>query len=84
MCRYHAHVKDMMNHFSPCVSHRLSFGRFFLGVGVGWGWGCTACGFLVPHSGIKPESLALEVWSLNHWTAREVLKSSYLGIKNRP
>ena len=30
------------------------------------------CGNLVPRPGIEPMSLALGVWSLNHWTAREV------------
>ena len=29
-------------------------------------------GILVPGLGIKPIPPALEVWSLNHWTAREV------------
>ena len=29
---------------------------------------CIACGVLVPQSGIKPVPLAVEVWSLNHWT----------------
>ena len=33
----------------------------------------TACGILVPHSGIKPTPPAVEVQSLNHWTTREVL-----------
>ena len=32
-----------------------------------------AHGILVPQQGIKPGSLALEAWSLNHWTTREVL-----------
>ena len=31
-----------------------------------------ACGILVSPPGPEPMSLALEVWSLNHWTAREV------------
>ena len=31
-----------------------------------------ACGLLVPQTGIKPVPPAVEVWSLNHWTAREV------------
>ena len=30
------------------------------------------CGTLVPWHGIEPASLALEAWSLNHWTTREV------------
>ena len=31
-----------------------------------------ACGILVPQPGIKPVPPALEVWSLNHCTARKV------------
>ena len=34
-----------------------------------------AHGILVPRQGIKPMSLALEAWSLNHWTTREVLST---------
>ena len=34
---------------------------------------CTVCGILVPQPGIKPTPPALAAWSLNHWTAREVL-----------
>ena len=30
-----------------------------------------SCGILVPWPGIKPEPLAVEAWSPNHWTARE-------------
>ena len=33
----------------------------------------TACGILVPHLGIEPMPPAVEAWSLNHWTNREVL-----------
>ena len=32
----------------------------------------TACRILVPLRGIKPVSPAVEVQSLNHWTAKEV------------
>ena len=32
----------------------------------------VGCGILVPHPGIEPVPPALEAWSLNHWTAREV------------
>ena len=36
-------------------------------------WPChVTCGIVVPRSGIEPMPLALEVLSLNHWTAREV------------
>ena len=37
-----------------------------------WGLYRTAWGTLVPQSGTKAVSPALEAWSLNHWTAREV------------
>ena len=36
-------------------------------------WLChAACGILVPLPGIEPAPPAVEAWSLNHWTAREV------------
>ena len=44
---------------------------------------CVSCGILVPRPGIEPLPLALEAWSLNRWTTREVpggfilLKNSY-------
>ena len=31
-----------------------------------------ACGILVPQPGIETTPLAVEAWSLNHWTIREV------------
>ena len=34
---------------------------------------CTACGILVPQIGIEPRTPAMETWSLNRWTPREVL-----------
>ena len=42
---------------------------FFLNIYL---FGRTACGILVPWPGIKPISSALEAWSFNHWTTREV------------
>ena len=33
---------------------------------------CVACGILFPEPGIEPAPPAVTVWSLNHWTAREV------------
>ena len=47
------------------------------------------CGILVPRPGIEPTPPALEVWSLNHWTTREVpnvfilrrVMLKYLGVK---
>lgn len=35
-----------------------------------------ACGILFPQSRMEPTPPALKVWSLNHWSAREVLKIS--------
>ena len=32
----------------------------------------AACGILVPWPGIEPMPLAVEAWSLTHWTTREV------------
>ena len=37
----------------------------------------TACGILFPRPGIEPVPPAVEVWSLNHWTAREVPLSNF-------
>ena len=38
-------------------------------------WTChVACGILVSRPGIEPTFPALEGWSLNHWTTREVPK----------
>ena len=31
------------------------------------------CGILFPWPGIEPVSPAVEAWSLNHWTTRDVL-----------
>ena len=37
---------------------------------------CTACGILVPQAGTEPVPPAVEAQSLNHWTTREVQKST--------
>ena len=39
---------------------------------------CGAHGILVPQLGIEPTIPAVELHSLNHWTAREVPPSSFL------
>ena len=40
---------------------------------VAHGLNCPlACGILVPRPDIEPMSPALEAWTLNHWTTREV------------
>ena len=31
-----------------------------------------ACGIFTPQQGMDPVTPALEAWSLNHWTIREV------------
>ena len=38
-----------------------------------------ACRILAPQSGVKPGLPALEAWSLNHWTARDVPGDDDLG-----
>ena len=37
-----------------------------------WGPHCVACRILVPQPGIKSMPPAVEAWSLNHWSAREI------------
>ena len=37
------------------------------------------CEILVPQPGIKPTPTAVEVWSLNHWTAEEVPLFTYFS-----
>ena len=41
----------------------------------------VACGILVPQPGIQPGPLALEAWSLNYWTTREVPLLSFFKLK---
>ena len=38
---------------------------------------CSAYGILVPWPGIEPLAPALEAWSFNHWTAREIPGASF-------
>ena len=40
---------------------------------------CMACGILVPQPGIRPMPPALEAWSPDHWTTREVLSPDLSG-----
>ena len=43
-------------------------------------WPCReACGILVTQPGIEHVPPAVEVWSLNHWIAREVPKSKFFA-----
>ena len=41
-------------------------------------FGCTAFGIVVSQLGIKPVPPAVEAWSLNHWTTRELLEAIVL------
>ena len=43
-------------------------------------FGRTACGILAPRPGIEPTARAVEVQSLNHWTAREVQYSFFFNF----
>ena len=36
-----------------------------------------ACGILIPWPEIEPMPPAVEVWSLDHWTTKEVLSALY-------
>ena len=40
----------------------------------------VSCGILVPRPGVQPAPPAVEAWSLNHWTTREVPKWLFLGF----
>ena len=42
---------------------------------------CELCRILDPRSGIEPVPPAVEVWSSNHWTAREVPTAVFLKMK---
>ena len=46
------------------------FYYYYFGLLCAWH---VACGILVPQPGIEPVFPAVEAWSLNHWTVREIL-----------
>ena len=48
-----------------------------------WFFNHKAYGVLALWPGIKPLPPTLEVWSLNHWTTREVLRSYFFKEPNR-
>ena len=41
------------------------------------------CGISIPQPGMEPTLLAVEVWSLNCWTARQVHIKDILFMNNR-
>ena len=69
--------KSLIRHFSNCenafysLASRYQFLIFFFFFFFFFGLCCVARGILVPQPGIEPAPLAVEVWSLNHWTTRE-------------
>ena len=73
-------VSIMISYWYWCFSFsvRVTSGLFFLSLSVSFFWLCpTSCGILVPQPGIEPAAPALEAWSLNHWTTREVQRPTF-------
>ena len=70
-CGYPEEVwEETKNQFFFCFSLYLFIFSFFFFLIF---WPCpAACGILVPRPGMQPEPPAVEAWSLNHWTTREV------------
>ena len=71
----------LLSFFKKCVSWYVVFSllfssRNFLPVFFGH----AACGILIPQPGIKPEPLAMEEQSLNHWTTRKILVPFFLKL----
>ena len=57
-----------------CPGGPILISNFLKNTGLLFFWLCPrACGILVPGPGIEPSPPAVEAWSLNHWTTREVL-----------
>ena len=57
-----------------CPGSPILISNFKKNIGLLFFWLCPrACGILVPGPGIEPLPPAVEAWSLNHWTTREVL-----------
>ena len=42
-----------------------------------------ACGVLVPQPGIEPVPPAVAVWSLHHWTSKEVPLKTHISIGSK-
>ena len=67
------------------ITNHTCFLLFFFGSGAVRGWGgpcCTACGILVPQTGMEPMPPAWETQTLNHWTTREALSQLLFSSSN--
>ena len=65
--------KDTHSSRKDCLSTELFFFLISFHSFILFFWpGLKACGILVPRLGIDPLPPAMETWSLNHWTAREI------------
>ena len=73
----------MSNTFNQGFILRRGWNPKILSPSFFFGLHLMPCGFLAPRPGIKPVPPALETWSLNHWTIREVpsVCLSYCWIK---
>ena len=74
-CRYNfdpcvsfLHLKKKKFFFFNCWIVEVLYSFIYLCV---WPYR-TACGILVPQPAVKSTSPALETWTQNHWTAREI------------
>ena len=69
-------LSDLVILMLPCLPYLVISGKFlfFIFAALHGMWD------LVPSPGIEPMSPAVEVQSLNHWTAREVPGKFFTGI----
>ena len=73
----HAHLPHVSSFLQERILvHGILFVCLFSFFGFLFWLHHMACGILVPQPGIKPMAPALEVQSLNPWTARKVLVAS--------
>ena len=56
--------------------------REFLNIQPFGGKEAGTCRILVPQQGVKPAPPALEAWSLNPWTTRDILEASLIFKKS--
>ena len=67
-------IYNFASFFVHSVFSCIHFAIFFFDWLIDWliDFGLSAWGILVPWPGIEPVPPAVEAWSLNHWTTREV------------